>query len=93
MLLILLACMQELSGSCELNSHCTEDEICAKGACMGRSCDGDDACRPGWGCAEILGSNTCLIACEDDSGCIGQLSCQPAPLNSSPQSESADYCL
>ena len=93
LVILLLACLQELSGSCESKSHCEADEICAKGACVGQSCEGDEDCRSGWECAEILGSSTCLIACEDDSNCLGEMGCWSVPLDSTPQSETFDYCL
>ena len=93
MLLILLACVQELSGSCEGFWHCSEDEVCAKGVCMNAPCDANADCSAGWECGTAMGSNTCLLACGEDADCIGEAICRAMPVSSDPQAETADYCL
>ena len=93
MSLMLLACLQELSGTCESHLDCGQDEVCAKGACMGRPCETDDDCDAGWECATVLHSSTCLVSCAGDRDCLGETTCQDVPEESHPQSETVDYCL
>lgn len=92
-LIVLLACLQELSGTCENRFGCNGDEVCAKGACMGRGCETDDDCEAGWECADVLHSKTCLVSCADDGDCLGETTCQEVPSESHAQSETVDYCL
>lgn len=94
MLLILLAaCLQELSGTCETHRDCDDGAICAKGVCLGEPCQQTDDCAGGWECTDALGSSTCLLACGEDADCLGQTACVSMPESSDPESLAADYCL
>mgnify|MGYP006928176430 CR=1 FL=1 len=93
LLMLALGCLQELSGSCETHRDCRDDEVCTKGACLGRPCDHTDDCEPGWECADAMGSTTCLLPCEDEDVCLGSTSCVDLPVTSDPQSDVGAYCL
>lgn len=92
MLLMLLACISDLSATCSNDRGCAAGS-CVNSICQGAPCTADAECATGQECASIQGTNTCARPCEVTEDCFGESTCQSVPADTTADAELVDYCF
>lgn len=92
MLLLLIACISDLSATCNSDRNCA-DGSCVNGICQGISCTADAECPQGQECASLQGTAVCATPCAVSDDCFGASTCQDVPSDTTADAEVESYCF